>query len=232
MRSRKTNEKEPIKFHRYESDMTRREKRELEKQKLSEMSLTGKLAYIWTYYKPHMAAVVGIIAAVVIICQLVENSKYYTILNVSVINASMQSDSERVQEELLSRFGTGDKYEKVVFDSSFVMGKDVETADYNMVMKFTTVVAAKDMDILITSPEFYEHYKKQDMFLDLSTLFTEEECSRYGISGDTYRLDITDTDWLQNHKWVEYEPVYLAVIANTGHQEKIKEFITAVEEEK
>ncbi|HIU77519.1 MAG TPA: hypothetical protein IAC62_16645 [Candidatus Pelethocola excrementipullorum] len=231
MKKEQKNEKDPIEFHRYESDMTRKEKRELEKQKLGSMNWKEKLEYVWTYYKAAMAAVIGVIVVIVIVCQLVENSKYKTILNVSVINASMSEDTEAIGKELQDQFGTDNKYDKVSFDTSLMMG-DVETADYNMVMKFTTVVAAGDMDVLITTEEVYDHYKKQDMFLDLSTLFTPEECEQYGITPGMDRLDITDTAWLENHRWVQYEPVYLTVISNTNHQDKIKEFITAVEEEK
>lgn len=36
---------------RYESDMTRKEKMQLEKEKLSKMNFKEKLAYIWEYYK-------------------------------------------------------------------------------------------------------------------------------------------------------------------------------------
>ena len=137
MKKEQKNEKD--KFHRYESDMTRKEKRELEKQKLGSMNWKEKLEYIWTYYKAAMAAVIGVIVVIVIVCQLVENSKYKTILNVSVINASMSEDSEAIGEELQNQFGTDNKYDKVSFDTSLMMG-DVETADYNMVMKFTITI--------------------------------------------------------------------------------------------
>ena len=59
--SRQEKEKGPAKHHRYESDMTRKEKREIEKEKLSTMSIGGKLGYIWTYYKGAMAAILGVI---------------------------------------------------------------------------------------------------------------------------------------------------------------------------
>ena len=46
---------------RYESDMTPKEKRELERKKLKQMTAGQKLEYIWAYYKPHMAVALGII---------------------------------------------------------------------------------------------------------------------------------------------------------------------------
>ncbi|QOV19833.1 hypothetical protein INP51_02325 [Blautia liquoris] len=230
--SRQEKEKGPAKHHRYESDMTRKEKREIEKEKLSTMSIGGKLGYIWTYYKGAMAAILGVILLIVVILQLVENSKYHTILNVSVVDAQTMEEQSKIQDELQKQFGTKNKYDQITFDTSYMMGEDVEKADYNTVMKFTTVIAAKDMDVLITTQNVYNHYKEQEMFLDLSSLFTPEECEKLGISKGTDMLDITNTPWLEKHKWVQYEPVYLTVISNTQNQDKVKEFITAVEEEK
>lgn len=224
-------EEEQITFHRYESDMTRKEKRELEKQKLGSMDWRGKLQYVWAYYKPAMAAVVGIILAIVFIWQTVENAKYKTVLNVSVIGASVGEQAEEIQEELQEQFGTENKYDKVTFDTSFMM-QDVETADYNIMMKLTTVVAARELDVLITNQAFYDHYEGEGMFLDLSTLFTPEECETYEITEGTDRIEISDTVWFEKHSWVPYEPVYLTAISNTRHPEKIKEFIITVKEEK
>lgn len=229
-KKQKKDQGEDITFHKYESDRTPKEKWELEKQKLSGMSWKEKLQYIWTYYKPVLAAAAGLILVIVFICQVVENSKYETILGIGVIGANMPEDTETVQEELQQQFGTGSKYDKVSLDTSFMM-QDVENADYSMVMKFTTVVAAQDLDILITNEAVYDHYSEQGMFTDLSAIFTPEECDKYGIEKGSDRLDITDTLWLAENQWVSYEPVYLTVISNTNHQDKIKEFIRAVEEE-
>ena len=69
---------------RYESDMTRKEKMQLEKEKLSKMNFKEKLAYIWEYYK---AVIFGIIAVIFIIGTIVnihENAKYYDLVSIAV----------------------------------------------------------------------------------------------------------------------------------------------------
>lgn len=61
------NQEEPQKIdendlrYKHESDLTKKEKRELERQKLAGMGLGGKLQYIWAYYKPQIFVVVGVI---------------------------------------------------------------------------------------------------------------------------------------------------------------------------
>lgn len=59
------NQEEPQKIdendirYKHETDLTKKEKRELEKMKLASMGWKGKLQYIWSYYKPQMAAIVA-----------------------------------------------------------------------------------------------------------------------------------------------------------------------------
>lgn len=221
---------EEVVIHRYESDRTKKERMELERRKLKEMNWKDRLIYIVSYYKSVMLAFAAVILIIVVICQAVENSKYETILNVSVIGASLTEDSAVILEELEEQFGTEDKYEKIVFDTSYVM-QDNGEVDYTVATKFTTMIAAHDMDVMIMNQMWYRTYVEQGLFLDLSTLFTEQECETYGITPGMDYLDITDTAWLEHHPWVSYEPVYLAVASNTENTEKIKEFIIAVKEE-
>ena len=62
------NQEEPQKIdendirYKHETDLTKKEKRELEKMKLASMSCPRPLQYIWAYYKPQMAAIVAVIA--------------------------------------------------------------------------------------------------------------------------------------------------------------------------
>ena len=97
MKKDQKKQKDSVEFHRYESDMTKAEKRELEKQKLGTMNLKGKLEYIWAYYKPLIFGIIGAVVLVIVVCQQIENAKYKPILNVSVINAAMMNESETIQ---------------------------------------------------------------------------------------------------------------------------------------
>lgn len=222
---------EEIVRHRYESDMTRKERRLIEKEKLSTMDWKGKLGYLWTYYKFVLVIVAAVVLVIVVVCQTVENARYNDILTIGVNMPATTADNEKIEKAVNEAIGTGEKYDRVSLDMSYAMA-DVESADYNMVMKFTTVVAAQGMDVLFTNEAIYDHYSEQGMFLDLSELLTPEQCEKYGIAkGDDY-LEVTDSQWLSSMEIVDYEPVYLTVIANTKNTEKVKEFIELVEEGK
>ena len=87
------NQEEPQKIdendirYKHETDLTKKEKRELEKMKLASMGWKGKLQYIWAYYKPQMAAIVAVIAIAFFVKDLYENSKIHTALTVMVIDS-------------------------------------------------------------------------------------------------------------------------------------------------
>ncbi|MDD3279426.1 MAG: hypothetical protein PHG16_11195 [Lachnospiraceae bacterium] len=231
MSKEKNKKEDPVVRHRYESDMTRQERRQVEKEKLSSMNWKGKVGYLWTYYKYVLVIAIGVIIAITIIAQTVENAKYKDILSVAVNQPGVTFDNDVFTETVNQAIGTGEKYDRVSVDSSYSMA-DAESADYNMVMKFTTVVAAQSIDVFFTNEDIYSHYNDQGMFKDLSEILTPEECAQYGISkGDTY-LDVSDSEWMKSMGIADYKPVYLTVIANSEHTDKIKEFIKLVEEGK
>lgn len=91
------NQEEPQKIdendirYKHETDLTKKEKRELEKMKLASMGWKGKLQYIWAYYKPQMAAIVAVIAIAFFVKDLYENSRIHTALTVMVIDSTERS---------------------------------------------------------------------------------------------------------------------------------------------
>ena len=217
---------------RYEADRTRKEKMELEREKLSGMNLSGKLEYIWTYYKPVIFGVIAVIALILIIRNLVENSKYYDILSIGVANSSNIGSMEPLEEELLEQFGDPeDKYQQVGVDTSYSFGSDMNNGDYNTMMKFAAVTAAQGMDILICNEDVYEHYDEQEYFMDLTELLSEEECQKYNLTKGDTGLDITNLARYQEMNLTSYEPVYLAVMVNAQNLDTTKAFINYLEED-
>ena len=87
---------------------------ELERQKLSEMKVRGKLEYIWTYYKPVIFGIIGVIALIFIIRNQIENAKYYDILSIGVANSTNVESLDPLEEELQQQFGDSeDQYQRV-----------------------------------------------------------------------------------------------------------------------
>ena len=70
----------------HESDMTKKEKRELEREKLASMSGSEKTEYILSYYKFHIAAAAGLIVLIVGIGMWIDSFRNETMLYAAVIN--------------------------------------------------------------------------------------------------------------------------------------------------
>ena len=123
------NQEEPQKIdendirYKHETDLTKKEKRELEKMKLASMGWKGKLQYIWAYYKPQMAAIVAVIAIAFFVKDLYENSRIHTALTVMVID-SYGTKQEEAEEKVQEALGIqDDPYEIVTVDESLRTGE-------------------------------------------------------------------------------------------------------------
>ena len=74
----------------HESDLTKKEKRLLEREKLKEMGLGGKLQYIWMYYKGAIFGLIGCMILLCLIADVYKNAQKETLLAISVFDAGYQ----------------------------------------------------------------------------------------------------------------------------------------------
>ena len=80
-----------------ESDLSKKERRLIEKEKLKGMGPKKKLEYIWMYYKPAIFGVIAVIALIFGIKDYYEQSKIKTVLSMTVVN-SMANDTETPEQ--------------------------------------------------------------------------------------------------------------------------------------
>lgn len=72
---------------------------------------------------------------------------------------------------------------------------------------------------------------KDDYFLDLSTLFDEATCEKYGIKAGDTCLDISKLKKYQDMGLTYYEPCYLTVLVNTKNADNVAKLIEYLEED-
>ena len=84
---------------------------------------------------------------------------------------------------------------------------------------------------LICSQAVYDNYSKDDYFLDLSTLFDEATCEKYGIKAGDTCLDISKLKKYQDMGLTYYEPCYLTVVVNTKNADNVAKLIEYLEED-
>lgn len=208
---------------RYESDLTRKEKRELEKKKLKQMSWKQRIGYIWEYYKLHMAAALGVILVLCIIGQIIYRGQFETIFSVAVLNSPM-GDSEGMAADFKKYIGDTDKYHEVTVDSSMIFAGKEQT-DYTSTMKLTTLIGAQELDAMIAPKEQIDHYAQMEAFHPMDEILTQEEMEKYGDRVTEYGIHIGETEKMKEFSMTTGSDSYVAVFVNTDNLDNAKSFI-------
>lgn len=211
---------------RYESDMTRKEKRQEELKKLESMNFKGKVAYILEYYKWVFALIVVLILVINLGTQIYHNAQKIELLSIAVVDMNyMQEEGiDSLEADLLEKLGTGDKNEVITTDTS-VTSSD----DYNSSMKMMVVMATGSTDILICGDTTYDNYQGQEAFLTWEEILGDEY-SKYEQYMTKGCLDLTKCKNWEKYDLVYYEPVYAAVVASSKQQENCIEFLKLMTE--
>lgn len=171
------------------SDLSRKERRLLEKEKLSEMGFLAKLEYIWMYYKAALVSVLLLIAAVFIGYDVYQNAQIKDILSVYVVNGSMLN-TEYLEAQAEEALDADPQWENVVFNVSLVTEADETEFNYTSQMVFVTQFQAGTMDVLVMPEALYESLHEQEMFLNMEEVLGAE-ASAFGdrLQGDCLMFD-------------------------------------------
>ena len=103
-----------------ELDLSKKERRLIEKEKLKGMGMKKKLEYIWMYYKPAIFGVIIAIALIFGVKDFYEQSKIKTVMSISMVNSTV-SDTDEFEQEIKEALGYGDdKYSKVEIESTLL----------------------------------------------------------------------------------------------------------------
>ena len=144
----------------HESDMTKKEKRALEREKLASMNGKEKAEYILAYYKLHIAAIFGCILLVAGIAMWIDGFQNETMLYVAVING--RELDAGVMEEFREFREDGERRHLYVLDNSAVSSSQSgsDELDYASQMKIATMVGANTSDVYICPESMYQEYNK------------------------------------------------------------------------
>lgn len=213
--------------NKHESDLTKKEKRELERMKLGSMSLGGKLQYIWAYYKPQIFGLIGVIAVFFIGKDIYQNAQIKTSLSVMVID-STGSAQEAAAKKLEEDLGiSDDPYHRISLDESVRTGQSQKELDTYSQMSFTTKIAAKGVDILIAPEEFFDTLNGDDYFADLTEMLPQEVYDSFGEDISKYSVTL-DSKELGELLEVNYEPLKIGILSNSENSENAVKWITVL----
>lgn len=204
-------------IEKHESDLTPRERRKLEAEKIKSLGWKERLQYLWTYYKHWLLVLIGIAALIGLGQSVYQNSQMKELLSFIVLDTGTEAEegAERLKSDLTEYLGTGEKYETVEVTTMLS-----STIDSSAGMKQTVLIGAGETDLLVCGEEMYEQYHSEGLFLDWEEILDDD----YG----TYEKYLTDgkLDLAQSQVWnsyglTAYEPVYMGVVLD-DNQENIR----------
>lgn len=192
----------------YESDMTPKEKRQLEAEKLKSMTFVQKVDYIWTYYKIVFAIPVAVIAAIYLGITIYQGTQENLVLSVAIVGGQSLSGDEiqNLEEEIKGWLGAEEKHDTVRIQANL----PESLGDVSGNISLLTLVGAEALDILVCPEEIYEDYKKQGGL--------DEEALLY-----------KNTGFIRETFGVQYEDVYITVLANAQQKDGAKAFMEYVQ---
>ena len=197
-------------MYKYESDLTPKEKRQLEIEKIKSLPPKDKLEHMWAYHKLILFLPIILVALVIFTYQFIQNVRTETVLRIAVVD-STRADVENVIEELRKQLNVHNRFSEISIDTNYFTS-DGEF-DMQSIQKFTVIVAAGGMDVLISSSGIYDFYIDAGLFLDLNHVFTAEELTEMNVI-DSYAIDITDSSIAREVLRLYYSPIYFMVIGN------------------
>ena len=209
---------------RYESDMTKKEKRQMRKEQLKSMKGKERLDYIWTYYKLEIAMAVFFVIIGVLAINWLLGFRYDQILYVGVVN-SEQCNGEQMAADYKEFIGNNNKFDEVDVDTSMEIDPSGNTNDFYGEFRFSVYNSAPVLDAVIVDQEVFEVYDDSGLFMNLEDFFTEDAQEYQDLITNNTGLNLKGSKTLQSYGVDSTQPVYLMVSRQTENIEYVKDYI-------
>lgn len=209
-----------------EADLTKKEKRQIEREKLKGMGTGKKLQYIWMYYKVHMLCVVLAIGAVCLGVNLYQHAKMETVLSIAVVNAG-DFTADEVEKNILDLLNTDNKYAQVSVAQNLMTDETGEDFDYYARIAYVTEIQSATVDVLIMPKELYEHEKDSGMYADLRETFGDEVFESLGAVDDQH-LELDGSSSVAEEFGLRYDPVCICLPGNVKNKDNALKWIQSV----
>ena len=201
----------------HESDLTRKEKRELEIQKMKSLKSKKKLEYLLTYYRSVLLIVIIGIFMISMLIPVFQNAQKTPVLTLAVVDANYEADTAPLKEELLKYMGATGKHDEIVFDTT-------ATSSVNNVKLTILLLAEGNTDAVICNQKAYDFCEEKRVFLDWKELLGDNY-SKYEMYMTNGILDLSKIPAWQEGNYTTYEPAYLGVLQTADHTEAVLQFL-------
>lgn len=206
----------------HESDLTEKEKRELERRKMKSLGFKDRIEYVWTYYKQWLFGALLLIALICAGADISKSKNQEILVGTAVAGASADYQKE-LQQTVKEWIGSENKEAGVdLYLGLLTDPKDVQTRTL-----LDTWIASEAVDIVICPKEFYESYEKQETFADMREALGEQ-AKQYEELIEGNALVLKDAGEIKEKLGVGYDDIYIGIVRNGKHRENARAMILGI----
>lgn len=201
-----------------------------EREKLKNMSFQDKLWYIWEYYKFHIFGLLVVLGIFWVIGTGIYRSTFDNVLYCMYINnrSGQELNTDFLTKDFHSYMGFTEK-QLINTESAFISYGD-NTTEYSFasMAKISALVASRDLDIMISDQENFDHYValgsfanlEQDLPAELLKLAGDRLVYAADDTGTThaYGIDLEGTRFAEESH-LTMSPCIMALVSNSTHKD-------------
>lgn len=178
-----------------------------QQQKLKGKPFKEKLQYFWDYYKIHTVVFLVVIIFGVNLIRDILSAKDYAFYGVMLNAVSL---SEESMESAFGEYAGLDleTYDCFIDTSSTLSYRTVSQYDMATSQKLIALVQTKDLDAMVFDSEVFNNYANNELFLDLTTVYTADELQKY--ENNLYYIDKAPMDRANENSDYENESLISA----------------------
>lgn len=208
----------------HESDLTGKEKRELEWQKIKSLGFKERMEYLWTYYKYW---VLGLVIVILIVDIGVSSYKvrHQEVLIGAAFVGSVAEEQKELEESVKAWIGSEDEDAGV----EVYTGMSTDPEDVPTRTTLGTWMMSETLDVLVCTKELYESYNDQKYFADMREVLGES-ASEYEDMIQGNAIVIKNTKEIAEKLGVYYDEIYISFVVNGHHLENARAMVLGMME--
>ena len=173
-----------------------------QQEKMKDQDFKTKWNYFWDYYKFHVIAVVFAVFSIVSAVKnmIMTNPTY---LSAILINATPSSFEDTMDVNFMEFAEVDPKKNSCIIDTNAVINREnIDEMTVATSQKVMANISAGDLDVLSADYTNFFQYAGQDVFLDLSTVYSPEELA--AMDDSLLYLDRGYIDYIASDEYQEY----------------------------
>lgn len=218
--------------------MSWKEKADVEKGKLKELSFKGKLQYLWDYYKFVLIILIVIALLVWLAVDIYKGKQIKTGISVMALNTNMtDTDESPFTTGFANAAGFEVTGEIVEFDASSSINLErQDTMTMSSITKVMAVMSTGDLDLMIVPEDLFQYYSEAGAFMDWKDILAPEDYEKYKsflVTGKnqeesaekSYGIRIEDSKYIKETGLTSYTPVIICPVISTKRPERAADYV-------